>query len=54
MNIEILRSPWFLVAVILLAGGAFAVTVLTWGIAGWVSIGLGLVVMVIAFLRQRL
>lgn len=54
MNIEFLRSPWCLVAVVLLAGGAFAVTVLAWGIAGWASILLGLIAMIIAVLRQRL
>ncbi|GAA4363873.1 hypothetical protein [Paeniglutamicibacter cryotolerans] len=54
MNIEFLRSPWFLAAVVLLVGGAYAVTVLAWGIAGWASIVLGLVAMVIAVRRQRL
>lgn len=54
MNIEFLRSPWFLAAVVLLAGGAFAVTALAWGIAGWASIVLGLVALVVAVLRQRL
>ena len=52
MNIEFLRSPWFMIAVVLLAGGAFLVTVLGWDLAGWSSIVLGAAAMVFARYRQ--
>ncbi|MEE1621074.1 hypothetical protein ACQ3I4_07905 [Zafaria sp. Z1313] len=52
MNIEFLRSPWFMLAVVFLAGGAFMASVLGWGIAGWGSILLGLGLVVFARYRQ--
>lgn len=51
MNIESLRNPWFMLAMVLLAGGAFVAAVLGWPVPGWSSIVVGLAVL--AFARHR-
>ncbi|MGJ9403635.1 hypothetical protein [Arthrobacter sp. KK5.5] len=52
MDIEFLRSPWFMLSVILMAGGAFLLWVLGWAPAGWSSIVVGVAAMAFARYRQ--
>lgn len=53
MNSELLRSPWLLLAVVLVVGGAFLLSVFGWPAAGWASIVLGAVSLVTAVFRTR-
>ncbi|GAB3680986.1 hypothetical protein GCM10027591_18160 [Zhihengliuella somnathii] len=52
MNIEFLRSPWFMVAVLLLVAGAFILAVPGWPAPGWGTVVAGLVLMGYARYRQ--
>ncbi|WP_309081814.1 hypothetical protein [Zhihengliuella sp.] len=52
MNIEFLRSPWFLLAVLLLATGAFLLTATAWNVAGWALVVVGLAAVGFARYRQ--
>lgn len=44
MNIEFLRSPWFMIAVLLLVAGVFLLAVPQWPVPGW-----GLIICGLAF-----
>ncbi|GAA3706596.1 hypothetical protein GCM10022377_20450 [Zhihengliuella alba] len=52
MNIEFLRSPWFMVAVLLLATGAFLLSASDWHAAGWALVVVGLAAVGFARYRQ--
>lgn len=53
MNSEILRSPWLLLAVVLIVVGLFMFSLFNWPIFGWASIVLGVISLVAAVLRTR-
>lgn len=53
MNSELLRSPWLLLAVVLLVVGFFLISVFSWPILGWASIVCGAISLVTAVLRTR-
>ncbi|WP_372699554.1 hypothetical protein [Arthrobacter sp. JSM 101049] len=52
MNIELLRSPWFLLAVVLIASGAFLTALLHLVPAGVVLLGLGVAAVAFAVYRH--
>lgn len=52
MNIEFLRNPWFLLAVVLIASGAFLAIVLHQVLAGPVLMGLGVAAVAFAVYRH--
>lgn len=52
MNIEFLRNPWFMLAVVLIASGAFLVAVLHQPVAGPVVMGIGVVAVAFAVYRH--
>ncbi|MBG6084671.1 hypothetical protein [Zhihengliuella flava] len=52
MNIEFLRSPWFMLAVLLLVAGAFILAVPGWPVLGWGAVVAGLLLMGYARYRQ--
>lgn len=54
MNSEFLRSPWLLLAVVLLVVGTFLLSVFFWPFAGWASIVLGMFSLVAAVLHTRI
>lgn len=54
MNSEFLRSPWLLLAVVLVVAGAFMLSVFGWPVAGWASIVVGVFSLVAAVLRTRI
>lgn len=51
MSIEFLRSPWFLLAAVLILGGAFMALPLGWALPGWGCVVLGLAAL--GFARYR-
>ncbi|MET0872722.1 MAG: hypothetical protein ABWX63_08415 [Paeniglutamicibacter terrestris] len=53
MNFELLRSPWLLLAGVLLVAGAFLITNFALPILGWASIVAGAAALVVALLRTR-
>lgn len=52
MNIELLRSPWFMLAVVLIASGAFLTVLLHLAPAGVVLMGLGVAAVAFAVYRH--
>ncbi|HXD28207.1 MAG TPA: hypothetical protein VN621_05555 [Arthrobacter sp.] len=52
MNIEMLRSPWFMLAVVLIASGAFLTVLLHLVPAGVVLMGLGVAAVAFAVYRH--
>ncbi len=52
MNIEFLRNPWFMLAVVLIASGAFLVAVLHQPVAGPVVMGVGVLTVAFAVYRH--
>lgn len=52
MNIELLRSPWFMLAVVLIASGAFLAVLLHLVPAGWALMGLGVATVAFAVYRH--
>lgn len=52
MNIEFLRNPWFMLAVVLIASGAFLAALLHQLVAGGVLVGLGVVAVAFAVYRH--
>ncbi|WP_417220070.1 hypothetical protein [Arthrobacter sp.] len=52
MNIEFLRNPWFLLAVVLIASGAFLAVVLHQLPAGPILMGLGVLAVAFAVYRH--
>lgn len=53
MNSEFLRSPWLLLAVMLVVLGAFLIAPFGLPVPGWASIVLGIGALVVALLRTR-
>jgi len=52
VNIEMLRSPWFMLAVVLIASGAFLTVLLHLVPAGVVLMGLGVAAVAFAVYRH--